>query len=55
MLFRSGSIMGVLLGASGIPAQWTEPLHDELRSSVQGYNRNKISELAAETLSLLVR
>ncbi len=51
----AGSIMGVLLGASGIPAQWTEPLHDELRSSVQGYNRNKISELAAETLSLLVR
>jgi len=50
----AGSVMGALLGAEALPEKWTAPLRDTLHSAVQGYNVNKLSELAKETLALQV-
>ncbi|MFE1461850.1 ADP-ribosylglycohydrolase family protein [Streptomyces nigra] len=48
----AGSVAGVLGGASAIPAQWTEPLEDTVRSAVFGFDGVRISELAERTLRL---
>ena len=37
-----GSIMGMMLGAGGIPAAWTDKIHDTLKTSLAGYNEVKI-------------
>ncbi len=47
-----GSITGVLLGAKALPKEWTEPLHDTLRSGVDGFGLVRISELARRTAAL---
>ncbi len=49
----AGSILGMVLGASAIPAKWTSPLHDSLTSGVSGYHRVAISELASESVALI--
>ncbi|WP_218025217.1 ADP-ribosylglycohydrolase family protein [Nocardia jejuensis] len=51
----AGSVAGVFAGAAAIPAQWTNPLHDTLRSAVAGYDSSSISDLAARTLALVER
>ena len=43
----AGSIMGCALGAGGIPAHWTEPFHDTIRSHVRDMAQVRISEMAA--------
>ncbi|MEV5882060.1 ADP-ribosylglycohydrolase family protein [Streptomyces sp. NPDC052020] len=48
----AGSVAGVFGGASAIPAQWTEPLRDTVRSAVFGFDGVRISELAERTLRL---
>ncbi|MFD0546519.1 ADP-ribosylglycohydrolase family protein [Streptomyces mexicanus] len=48
----AGSVAGVLTGAEAIPAQWTEPLQDTVRSAVFGFDGVRISELAERTLRL---
>ncbi|MFE9674988.1 ADP-ribosylglycohydrolase family protein [Streptomyces sp. NPDC006259] len=48
----AGSVAGVLTGAAAIPAQWTEPLRDTVRSAVFGFDGVRISELAGRTLRL---
>lgn len=48
----AGSFAGVLCGAAAIPAQWTEPLEDRVRSAVFGFDGVRISELAARTVQL---
>ncbi|MGW6457882.1 ADP-ribosylglycohydrolase family protein [Streptomyces sp. NPDC055078] len=48
----AGSVAGVLCGAAAIPAQWTEPLQDRVRSAVFGFDGARISELAARTVRL---
>ncbi|MGI5403829.1 ADP-ribosylglycohydrolase family protein [Streptomyces sp. CA-135486] len=48
----AGSVAGVLCGASAIPAQWTDPLEDRVRSAVFGFDGVRISELAKRTLRL---
>ncbi|MEV4228421.1 ADP-ribosylglycohydrolase family protein [Streptomyces bobili] len=48
----AGSVAGVLTGAAAIPAQWTEPLRDTVRSAVFGFDGVRISELAERTLRL---
>ena len=47
-----GSVLGGMLGASRLPAQFVEPLHDRTRSAVFGCDNSRISELAARTQSL---
>jgi len=47
-----GSVMGVLIGASEIPAHWTQPLNDRLESIVTGDADSRISDLARRTLAL---
>jgi ADP-ribosylglycohydrolase len=48
----AGSVAGVLNGARGIPAHWTGPLEDTVRSAVFGFDGVRISELARRTLRL---
>ncbi|MFC6066737.1 ADP-ribosylglycohydrolase family protein [Streptomyces ochraceiscleroticus] len=48
----AGSVAGVLCGAAAIPSQWTEPLHDRLRTAVFGFDGIRISELAERTYRL---
>lgn len=48
----AGSVAGVLSGAAAIPAQWTEPLEDRLRTAVFGFDGVRISELAERTVRL---
>lgn len=50
----AGSVAGVLCGASAIPAQWTEPLADRVRSAVFGFDGARISDLAARTHRMAV-
>jgi len=47
----AGSIAGAMLGASSLPSEWIEPLHDTLHSAVQGFEVNRISDLASRTLA----
>ncbi|WP_431954126.1 ADP-ribosylglycohydrolase family protein [Nocardia lijiangensis] len=49
----AGSVAGILLGAKGIPAQWTDPLHDTLHSAVIGYDGACIADLARRTWALV--
>ena len=42
-----GAIMGTILGAKGIPSNWSEPLNDTFHTYVRGYEHWKISELAS--------
>lgn len=46
----AGSIAGVMIGASTIPAELSEPLNDTVRSLVAGFDGVKISWLAEKTL-----
>jgi ADP-ribosylglycohydrolase len=48
-----GSVAGALLGASGIPARWTDPLRDRVASSLTGFDGVHIGDLAARTAALL--
>ncbi|MDX3118674.1 MULTISPECIES: ADP-ribosylglycohydrolase family protein [Streptomyces] len=48
----AGSVAGVLTGASAVPPQWTEPLHDTVRSAVFGFDGARISDLARRTVRL---
>lgn len=49
-----GSIVGVIMGAKGLPRRWVEPFNDTLETAVFGYNYPKISELADATLAIAV-
>ncbi|GAA1960099.1 ADP-ribosylglycohydrolase family protein [Microbacterium deminutum] len=44
-----GSVLGGMLGASALPAQFSDPLHDRTRSAVFGFDQSRISGLAART------
>jgi ADP-ribosylglycohydrolase len=46
-----GALMGVIVGASGIPARWKDPLDDSVETYVEGFERMRISELATKTCS----
>ncbi|WP_323192255.1 ADP-ribosylglycohydrolase family protein [Halostella sp. PRR32] len=48
-----GSILGLLHGAEALPNDWTDPLDDTVETSLVSYQRQPISDLAAETLSLV--
>ena len=50
-----GSAAGALVGATGLPPAWIEPLHDTLRTSVAGLGSARISGLAERTMRLARR
>jgi ADP-ribosylglycohydrolase len=51
----AGSIMGVAVGAQGIPQRWQEPLNDTLRSQLVDLQVVKISEMAHRTYEIAQR
>jgi hypothetical protein len=51
----AGSVLGVMLGGSKIPSQWTTPMNDTLLTGVAGYHNVKLSSMAAKTLELIRR
>ena len=50
----AGSVAGVMLGASALPAHFVGPLKDRVRSALFGFDNSRISELAARTTRLAV-
>lgn len=50
-----GSILGVLNGASKIPARWVDPLNDRLMSIVAHHSENRISELARRAQKIAIQ
>ena len=51
----AGSIVGGWRGASALPASWTNPLDDRIRSSVRGFDGVAISEVAKRTCAVAQR
>lgn len=51
----SGSVAGILLGTASIGSQWTDPLHDRVRSAVFGFDEVSITDLARRTLAVVDR
>jgi ADP-ribosylglycohydrolase len=48
-----GSILGIMIGAKGLPEKWISPLKDLIKSGVDGFGLIKISELAKRTVDLI--
>jgi hypothetical protein len=46
-----GSVWGVMHGVSALPAKWTDPMHDRVRTGVAGYHDVSISRLANDMLA----
>ena len=40
-------------GTDALPAHWVEPLNDLVRSSIMGFDRSRLSDLATRTLRLV--
>jgi len=45
----AGSMLGAMLGADRLPAEWVDPLNDQLQSMVNGFGISRISNLARRT------
>ena len=39
-------------GTAGLPASWTEPLNDHIRSAIFDFDHSRISKLAERTAAL---
>jgi ADP-ribosylglycohydrolase len=48
----AGSVFGAMHGTKALPAKWTGPLNDLVRSAVFGFDNSRISNLAERTLQL---
>jgi ADP-ribosylglycohydrolase len=48
----TGSVAGVLLGTSALPARFVDPLEDRTRSALFGFDNSVISDLATRTVRL---
>ncbi len=48
-----GSIVGLVLGARNMPAKWTDPIRDTLRTGIHGMHEVKLSELARASCDLV--
>lgn len=49
----AGSVLGMVLGAAGLPESWTAPLSDTVLSGVDGFGLVRISEMARRTAALV--
>jgi ADP-ribosylglycohydrolase len=47
-----GAVLGVMLGASALPEQWTAPLEDTLYTTISQYRELCISDLARRTAGI---
>lgn len=50
-----GSVCGALIGAAGLPLQWTSPLQGGVASSLHGFDGIRFDELARRTLAVMTR
>ena len=48
----AGSVAGILVGASALPAHFVDPLRDRVRSALFGFDNSRISDLADRTTRL---
>ncbi|HYI33260.1 MAG TPA: ADP-ribosylglycohydrolase family protein [Glaciibacter sp.] len=48
----AGAICGALTGASALPGQWIEPLHNRLASSMPGFDNSRFDDLARRTVAV---
>ena len=48
-----GSIIGMIIGASGISHKWLKPLKEEISSTVDGYYKCNINDLVDRTVRLI--
>lgn len=48
-----GSVAGILAGVDAIPAYWSAPLHDTIRSALAGFDGTSISSLVQRTLAVI--
>lgn len=46
----AGSVLGMMLGAAGIPKTWTDPIHNRLSTSIFGVECVDIDDLVSTTL-----
>ncbi len=46
----AGSILGMMLGASAIPGEWTDLFHGRVQTSIFGVGTVTVEELCALTL-----
>jgi len=51
----SGSVLGVMLGGAQLPAKWIAPLNDTLYTGVAGYNKISLTQMAQETVELMIK
>jgi hypothetical protein len=49
----SGSVLGVMLGASRLPKKWIAPMNDTLLTGVAGYHKVSLTQMADETVQLI--
>ncbi|CAN5830433.1 ADP-ribosylglycohydrolase family protein [soil metagenome] len=49
----AGAILGTMLGAKGVPEVWAGPLHNRVRTSLNGFDNVSIDELAKRTLKVV--
>ncbi len=50
-----GALCGALSGKAQLDTRWTDPLHDQIATSLPGLNGVRISELAERTLRLATK
>ena len=48
----AGSVFGAMWGTEALPDRWVDPLNDLIRSSIVGFDRSTLSDLAERTLRL---
>jgi len=48
-----GSILGVIHGARSLPVTWTQPIHNTMRTGIDGYHVVTISDLARESVAIV--
>ncbi|MEI8063967.1 MAG: ADP-ribosylglycohydrolase family protein, partial [Verrucomicrobiota bacterium] len=50
-----GSLWGVKHGVDALSKKWTRPMHDIVRTGVDGYHQVKISKLAEEMVDVALK
>ncbi|AEF82398.1 ADP-ribosylglycohydrolase family protein [Leadbettera azotonutricia] len=49
----TGSIIGIINGASNLPEKWIAPLNNKVKSGIDGFGLTEISELAERTMKIV--